>query len=309
MVAAGDADRADQGRVVRGQRGLAGHRLDDGDGVRLGEHLQLELGAAVVHATAGDDQRARGLPQQVRGSHEVVQRGARPGHRARRHLVEERDREVVGLGLHVLRQAQEDRAAIGRVEHRGNRLRQARQQLRRARDPVPVPRHRAEGVVDGRRRRVEVLDLLQHRIGQAARERVAGQQQQRQPVRVGHRGGRDHVRGARSDRRGGDHDPAPAERLRVGHAGQRHALLVLAAEHRQLVARVVQRLAQRQHVAVPEDAEHAREQAVLLPVDVRLLGDQVAHQRLRRREPDRLHRDNGASARAALLERVAGTRV
>ena len=49
-------------------------------------------------------------------------------------------------------------------------------------DPVPVAHDRPECVVHRGRRVAEVLDLLQHRVGQPALERVAGEQQHRQPV-------------------------------------------------------------------------------------------------------------------------------
>ena len=38
-----------------------------------------------------------------------------------------------------------------------------------------------------------MLDLLQHRVGQPMRERVAGEQKHRQPVGVRDPGGGDHV--------------------------------------------------------------------------------------------------------------------
>ena len=129
------------------------------------------------------------------------------------------------------------------------------------RDAVPVARDRPERVVDGDRRLAEVLDLLQHGIGDARVERVAGEQQQRQAVGVGDRRGRDHVHGAGADRGRRRHQLPPPHRLGEADRGQRHALLVLAAVGGQHAARVVQRLAQARHVAVAEDAEHARRRA------------------------------------------------
>ena len=198
--------------------------------------------------------------------------------------------EVPGLGLHVLRQADEGRAAIGRVDHRGDRERQRLRDLRRARDAVPVARDRPERVVDGDRRLAEVLDLLQHGIGDARVERVAGQQQQRQAIGVGHRCGRDQVHGAGADRGRRCHQLPSPHRLGEADRGQRHALLVLAAVGGQHAARVVQRLAEARHVAVAEDAEHPGDERLLLAIHDGALGAQEAHDRLRRRQPDGLHR-------------------
>jgi hypothetical protein len=97
---------------------------------------------------------------------------------------------------------------------------------------------------------------------------------------VGDRGGGDHVRRPGADRRRGDHDLAPAHRFGVADRGECHALLVLAAPRRQFVARLLERLPEAGHVAVPEDREHAREQRRLAAVDRRALRDQVLDNRL-----------------------------
>ena len=101
--------------------------------------------------------------------------------------LEERLRIVEGELLRVLAEAEEGRPAIGRVEHRRDRLRQRGDDLLRMRDAVPVAGHGAEGVVHRRGRIVEVLDLLQHRVGPAVGENVAGEEEDRQPVRHGAR--------------------------------------------------------------------------------------------------------------------------
>ena len=127
-------------------------------------------------------------------------------------------------------------------------------------DAVEVARHRAQAVVRRHGAVVEVLDLLQHRIGRARDEHVARQQQHRQPVDVRERGGGDEVGGARPDRRRARHH-APAEvRLGVRDRRVRHRLLVVRAIRRQHVAVRVQRLADAGDVAVAEDREHAAEE-------------------------------------------------
>ena len=275
-------------RVVGEQRRLARHRLDHGHAVLLGEAAQPRLGERVVHAAAGHDQRRLGAAQRLGGGRQLALVGALPARLVHDGL-EQPHRVVVGLGLDVLRQPEEGRAAVGGVEQRGDRERQRLRDLRRARDAIPVARDGPEGVVDGDRRLVELLDLLEHRVGDARMERVAGEQQQRQPVGVRDGGGGDHVHGAGADRRRRGHELAAAHRLGEADRGQRHPLLALAAVGREDVARVVQRLAQAGHVAVAEDAEHARQQRPLLAVDDRALGAEVAHDRLCRGEPDGAH--------------------
>ena len=88
--------------------------------------------------------------------------------------------------------------------------------------------------VVGRDSRVaEVLELLQHGVGLAAREGVARQQQDRQAVRVGERGGRHEIGRARPDRGRAGHHPAAPVRLGEGDRRMRHRLLVVRAECRQ----------------------------------------------------------------------------
>ena len=81
---------------------------------------------------------------------------------------------VIGLGLRVLAEGQEGRAAIGRIQHGGDRLGQGAQDLLRPGDAVPIAGHRLEG--SRSRSRLgsrEMLHLLQHGIGNAAGEDVA----------------------------------------------------------------------------------------------------------------------------------------
>src|SRR3712207_657171 len=77
--------------------------------------------------------------------------------------------------------------------------------------------------------------------------------------------------------------------LGEGDRRERHRLLVLAAPGRQLVLHLDERLREARDVAVAEDAENAREQRDFLAVEDGPLRDEVAHERLRRGEADRLH--------------------
>ena len=103
-----------------------------------------------------------------------------------------------------------------------------------------------------------------------------------------HAGGGDHVGRAGPDRRRGDHDLAAPHRLGEADRGQRHPLLVLAAPRRQLVAGLLQRLAEAGHVAVAEDREHAGEQRRLASVDDGRWATGT-DDRLGGRQPDGLH--------------------
>ena len=180
-----------------------------------------------------------------------------------------------------------------------------REQLVGPGDPVEVARDRAEGVVDRGRGVAEVLDLLEHGIGSAARERVAGQQQHREPVGVRHSGGGDHVEGAWADGGGHGHHLAAVGRPGEADRGEGHALLVLAAPGRQLVALLVQGGAQPEDVAVPEDREHAREQRHLAAVEqLRALRDHPADERLGGGQSDRAgHRASSESSGGAIVVR------
>ena len=143
---------------------------------------------------------------------------------------------VVGLGLHVLAERQRHRPAFGRIGQHLHGAVERRDDLLRPRDAVEIARHRPEAVIGRNRAVAEILDLLQHRIGDAIGEDVAGQQQHRQAVDMGQRRGRHHVDRARADRGGRRHEAAAEIRLGIGDRGMRHRLLVVGAEGRQLVA-------------------------------------------------------------------------
>ena len=260
-----------------------------GQPVRLDEAPELVLRERVVDAAAGDDEGPLRRAEGRGGRGQLVRVGPLAAERVHARL-EQLLRVVVGGRLDVLREPDEGRAAVRRVEHRLERERQRLGDLGRVDDPVPVARDRPEGVVDGRRGRAEVLHLLQHGIGDPALERVPREQQQRQAVRHRDPGRRHHVHRARPDRRGGDHDLAPAHRLREADRRQRHPLLALAPVRRQVVPRLVEGEPEPGHVAVAEDREDPREERRLAAVELGPLGDQEPHDRLRRGQPHRLHR-------------------
>ena len=252
------AERADIVRMLVRQRRAPGDRLRDRQAVLFGEICQRRLGKRIAHAAAGDDERLLRLLQKRRCAGDLAPVGPRAADVMDAWL-EKRLGIVEGEFLRVLAEADEGRPAIGRIEHRRHRLRQRGDDLLRMGDAVPIARHGAKGVVHGGGRIVEMLDLLQHRIVPAVGKDVAGQNQDRQPVRHGAARGGDHVSGARTDRGERHHDLPAALRLREADRGQRHRLLVLPAPGREIVLHRLERLGEAGDVAVAEDREHARE--------------------------------------------------
>jgi len=246
-------------------------------------------GLAVEHAAAGHDQRAFRPTQQRDRAGQLVRVGTGPAQDGVQAGGEERLGPVMRLGLDVLAQGQRHGPALDRVGQHLHRTRQRGQKLLGPGDPVPPARDRPEAVGDAQGGVVEVLDLLQHRVGPAAREHVARQQQHRQPVDVRHPGRGQHVHRPGADRGRAGHHPAPVHRLGVGDRRQRHALLVVRPEGRQRVARLMERLAHARDVAVAEDRPAAGEQRHLSAVHDRVLRREKPHQRLRRRQPDSTH--------------------
>ena len=186
-----------------------------GIAVRLGERRQLGGGLRIEHAAAGDDDRPlSGLEGGDRRG-ELVFVGTYAARRP--DLFGEQDfRPIERLGLNVLAHGERHRAAFGRIGEHVHGALQRGDQLLRATDAVEIARHRAEAVV-GRHGAVgEVLDLLQHRVGQAVGEDVARQEQERQPVDVGDGGGSDHVERAGADGRRAGHEAAAEARLSEG---------------------------------------------------------------------------------------------
>jgi hypothetical protein len=152
--------------------------------------------ARILHAAAGDDHRS--LAEERRrgiGNFTCVGRLAAD---AVDLLRKQLHRIVIGPALHILRQAEKRRAAIGRIEHGGNRRGQRLDDLRRMGDPVPIAADRLERIVQSHGRIAEMLKLLQHRVGQPGEKDVAAQHQHRQPVGMRQRGRCQKVGGARA---------------------------------------------------------------------------------------------------------------
>jgi hypothetical protein len=277
------ADAAHVQRIIPRERALARLRLRDRDAVPPGERAQRIGGFAVQHAATRHDQRLARFAQRGGRFLDLARdrRGRMKPHDAR---LEERGGVVPGHRLHVLRQRERDRAAERRVGQHAQRARQRAQQLRGMHDAVEIAGDRPQCVVRGDAAVVQVLHLLQHRIGRARHEDVARQEQHGQAVHVRERRGGDEVRRARPDRGRDGHHAPPKMRLRIRDRAVRHRLLVVRAVGRQVFAVPVKRLANPRDVAMPEDREHAAKKRL---ARCRALCREVAHERLRGGEADR----------------------
>ncbi len=289
--------------MIPGKRTLAGLGLGHRHAVSFGECGERGAGEAVQHAAAGDQQRAPCVAQQRSRAHELglSRRLRAKDDRGRR---EECVRIVAGHRLDVLRQCERDRAAQRGIGQHIDRVRERGQKLRRMHDAVEIARHRPEAIVGRHARVIEVLDLLQHRVRRARGEHVAGQQQHRQPVDMRQRGRRHHVGRAGTYRGRARHHPPPHVGLGVGDRGMRHRLLVVRPVGRKLIAIPVQGFADTGDVAVAEDREHAAEQRPDAGTGVGRERGEIAHQRLRRGQPD-----GAAHAAAALRLSACSPRV
>ncbi len=304
---AGHADGAHVERVRVRQGRLPGLGLAERQAVRLAELAQRVLGLGVQHAAARNHERLpRGAQQAGRGVQFVLVRAGtarRPQPR-----LEQAGWVVVRLRLHVLAQPQRDGTALGRVGHDLHGAGEGGNELFGPHKAVEVAGYWAQAVIGRHRAVAPVLDLLQHGVRAAAREHVARQQQQRQPVDVGHGGSGDQVGGARPNRGGAGHRAPPPACLGIRDGGVGHRLLVMGAVGRQGVARAVQRLAHARDVAVAENGPDAAEERLLQPSEHRALRGHRADQRLRHRQAHRAtrHRRGPRLARRRPVGRSAG---
>ena len=262
---AGGADRAEGELVVPGQDADAGLGVAHRDAGQLGELREFLVGVGVEDAAAGDDQRALRGADGLGGAADVLVVGVGAADPPLA-LGQELLGHVEGLGLDVLRQRDGDGAGLGRVRQDAQAVVERGEQLLGPGDPVKELGQRPERVVDGDVVGVGLLELLQHRVRGAGGERVARQQQHRQPVGGGQRRAGEQVRGTRADR-GADREGLAA----AGVAGVADGLVRLGLFVAALVVRhdrriellvLLQGLADAGNVAVPEDAEHARNQAL-----------------------------------------------
>jgi hypothetical protein len=208
-------------RVIVRYRAFAGNRFRQRNATLFGEIRQRLLGAGIAHAAARDDERPRSRSEDSHRLGEPVPIWPRPGNRMHFRL-EEGFRIVPRHLLHILRQRDESRSAIGGVEQNADCLRQRGDDLLGMDDAIPIARDRFKSVVDVDGGIAEVLHLLHDRIGSAIDEGVARQKQHGQPVRMGHACSRYHVQRAGADGSRRDHHLATALRLRETDGSERH---------------------------------------------------------------------------------------
>ena len=298
MVAAagaGDAGGTEVKRFFPIHRALAGLGFDHRDVVLAREGGQFRLGPGIDHAAPGDDQRflrrldrRHGLGQFTLvgfGAADVPDLGGEEFHRV-----------IIGLGLGVLTEGKANRAAIGRIGHHPQGTGQRGQDMFGARDAVEIAHHRAEAVIRGNGGIVEILNLLQDRIGRAVGEHIAGDEENRQAVHMGQRGGGDHIGRARADGGGDRHRPAAFVGFGIGDGGMCHGLFVMAAPCGHYILDAMQRLAQTGHIAVTKDRPDAFDKPLAL---FGHLDGQPFHHGLRGSEPDCGHAVSPFAARAA----------
>ena len=221
--------------------------------------------------------------------------------------VEELGGEVVGVGLHVLRQGQHHGTGLDRVDQGADRRRQCGQQLLGAGDPVEEPADRPEDVVHGQVGVDRVLQLLQHRSLVSGGVGVTRQQEHREPVHGGQGRPGDQVHRARTDRRGHGQGGAPPGVLGEPDRRVHQGLFVAALDERHRLVQLVQGLAQAGHVAVAEDAQGGGDQPAALAVGNGVLPGQVGHHRLGDGQSDgggRGHRRGSFSRVEAEVERA-----
>ena len=291
---AGDANGSEVHFVIPGERRLAGLAFDDGNPVLRGKGLQRRRRTGVMNAAAGNDHRLLGIPQERcdRFQFDRVRMGPAGAPDPR---LEEVRRIIVGLGLDILTEGKAHRSAVGRVGHRSKGTGQGGEQVFGPRDPVEIAGHGPEAVISRNRAVGKVLDLLENRIGSAARKHVARNEQQRQTVDMGERGGSHHVGGAGADRRGHRHGPAAAGLLGEGDRRMGHRLLVVAAPGLDRRPLGIERFTDAGYIAMAEDRPDAGQERL---AGLGQLDAQIFHHRLGGGEPDRCHAASSFVARA-----------
>ena len=179
----GHARRAEVQRVARDDAALAGLGFQHRNVVRLGEGPKRLVGPGIKHATARHDHRALGLGDHPGDVGHLARIGFRPPNSpcARR---EEVLWVVEFLGLHVLAEGEHGRAAILRIGHHRHRARQRGQKMFGPRDAIEIGHGRAEAVIRRDRAVIEILDLLQHRVGAPVGEDIAADHEDRQSVHM-----------------------------------------------------------------------------------------------------------------------------
>ena len=149
---AGDADAAERERIVPGQRPCRPASRRPAPPWRAAK--AISVGLARLYFTPPPAMiSGRWAP---RSAAAAAASSSRSGAGLRQRTIrrsKKRRREICGLDLDILRQAQRHRPAFGRIGQHPERLGQRRDQLLRPIDAVEIARHRPEAVI-GRGRRI-----------------------------------------------------------------------------------------------------------------------------------------------------------
>ena len=286
--AAGNAQTAQIQGVSPLNGALARLSFAKGDAGFLGKLPELPMGLGIADAAAADQ---HGLFRGTDGSGRFVKGslGCRAALQPPHPLLQEGHGVVVGLALHVLRHGKADGAGVGGIGQGTECIQAGAHELLGADDPIPVAANRLESIVGGRRHGIDVLHLLQHRVGLAAGIGIAGQHQQRNIIGGCSAAGSNHIGSAGTDGGGGNADLLTLHLLGKGNGSLRHALLVLSLIHFQPVGLLGQCLSQAHHIAVTGDDEHTADEGGHHAVHIDVLIFQKANQSLGHGQTDGLN--------------------
>ena len=274
--------------MIPGQHALARLGFGKGNPRRFAELLQRVSGQRIADPAAADHQRMLCPPDDLRGPLRLP-RGGRPAVQMPHPLPQEGNRIVISLPFHILRHGQADRPGIRGIRQYSQRVKGRGHQLFRPFDPVKIVAYAPEGIGHRLPEGLKELRLLQHRIRLAAGKGIPRQKQQRNPVRGGTAGGRDHIHGSRSDGADAGNNLQAVFLLGEGGGRQRHVLLVLSLQEADLMPSLLQRLADAHHAAVAENAEEVPHKFMLRAVQLHILLIQETNQGLRHGQTNGFH--------------------
>src|SRR5215211_3554535 len=280
--------RAQGTGMVVGHGALTGLRLADRDAGLFGKAPQGFRGLRVDHTPTGHDHGPARCPDELDRAFELsgVGQWARNAPDA---AFQKLLGEVVGLGLDVLGKRQRHDPGLGLVGQDAHGRERSGDYLLGTVYPVPVSGDGPEAVVDREGAVVRSLELLQHGVGGARGEDVAGQEQNGQAVDGRERRPGRHVGGAWSYGGRAGERPEAVLRPGVSGGGVYHRLLVTRLVVGKLARVLQQRLAHPRDVTVAEDAGDTGKETLLHPVAFHVLVRQEPNQRLGHRQPHRAH--------------------
>ena len=173
---------------------------------------------------------------------------------------------IIGFCLNILTERQCDRTTLHRISQYGHRTRQGGQKLFRAGDPVKITTDRFKAVIGRNRTIAKIFYLLQNRVWCAIGKHITGHKKNRQTVHMRQCRSGYHVGRPRPDRGRHRHRTFAIGCLGIGNGGMRHALLVMTAPCRKLIANTVQGLAKPRDIAMPENGPAPAKEGIAITV-------------------------------------------